>query len=82
MNVKTILFQTIQFRVITVSMSKTVLFQIIQFSISTQFSSVRLIDWALSAGKRGPGNGDNQRVLRIPQSFSITEASSSDGLVS
>ena len=32
---KTLQFQTIQFRVSTVSMSKTVLFQVIQFSISS-----------------------------------------------
>ena len=37
LNVKTVLYQTIQFSVSTVSMSKIVLFQIIQFSISTQF---------------------------------------------
>ena len=35
--VQTVLFQTIQFSVITVSMSKTVLFKTILFSISTQF---------------------------------------------
>ena len=34
---KIVLFQTIQFIVSTVSMSKTVSFQIIPFSISTQF---------------------------------------------
>ena len=39
-NVKTILFQTIQFSVSTVSLSKTVLLQTIQFCISTQFSSI------------------------------------------
>ena len=33
LNVKTILFQTIQFSISTVSMSKKVLFQTIQFSI-------------------------------------------------
>ena len=37
LNVKTVLYQTIQLCVSTVSMSKTVLFQTIQFSISTQF---------------------------------------------
>ena len=40
LNVKTILFQAIQFSVSTISMSKTVLFQVIQFCISTQFSSI------------------------------------------
>ena len=37
LNVKTVLYITIQFSVNTVSISKTVLFQIIQFSISTEF---------------------------------------------
>ena len=37
LNVKTFLFQTIQFSISTVSMSKTVLFQTIQFSIQKQF---------------------------------------------
>ena len=36
-NVKTVLFQTIQFNASTVLMLKTVLFQTIQFSIRTQF---------------------------------------------
>ena len=35
LNVKTVLYETIQFRVSRVSMSKTVPFQTIQFSIST-----------------------------------------------
>ena len=38
-NVKTVLYITIQFSVSTVSMSQTVPFQTIQFSISTQFKS-------------------------------------------
>ena len=37
LNVKTVLYQTIQFSVSRVSMSKTVPFQTIQFSISTWF---------------------------------------------
>ena len=37
LNVKTVLYYTIQLSVSTVSMSKTVPFQIIQFSISSQF---------------------------------------------
>ena len=40
LNVKTVLYITIQFSVSTVSMSKTVPFQTIQFSISMQFSSI------------------------------------------
>ena len=47
LNIKTVLFQTIQFSVSTVSMTKTVLFQTIQFSISTQFSSIWPIDRTL-----------------------------------
>ena len=47
LNVKTVLFQTIQFSINTVSMSKKVLFQTIQFSISTQFNSTWPIDRAL-----------------------------------
>ena len=37
LNVKTILFQTIQFSEIAVTISKTVLFQTSQFSIQKQF---------------------------------------------
>ena len=37
LNVKTVLYITIQFSVSTVSISKTVLFRTIQFSISMQF---------------------------------------------
>ena len=56
-NVETVLFQTTQFTVSTVSMSKTDLFQIIQFSTSTHLSSIWPIDRALSGdtilGQRG-----------------------------
>ena len=38
LNVKTVLYQTIQFSVSRVSMSKTVPFQTIKFSMNTQFS--------------------------------------------
>ena len=41
LNVKTVIYQTIQFSVSTVSMSKTVPFQPIQFSISIQFNCQR-----------------------------------------
>ena len=85
LNVKTILFQTIQFSVSTVSMSKTVPFQIIQFSISTQFSSIWPIDRTLSTatilGQGGPGSDGIKGVLRIPLSSSITGISPSDCLV-
>ena len=67
-------------------MSTTVLFQAIQFSISTQFSSIWPIDRTLSGantpGQSGPGSNGNNRVLCIPQSFSITGTSLSDYLVS
>ena len=66
-------------------MSKTFLIQTIQFSISTQFSSIWPIDIALSGAtipdQNGPGSDDNERVLRIPQSSSITGASPSDCFV-
>ncbi len=65
---------------------KTVLFQVIQFNISTQFSSIWNIDRTLSVatilGLSGPESNDNERVIHIPQSSSITGALSSDCLVS
>ena len=86
LNVKTVLFQTIQLSIITVSMSKTVLFQTIQFSISTQFSSIwpidRTISGATTSGQSGSGSDGNEGVLCIPQSSSITGASPSDCLES
>ena len=67
-------------------MSKSVLFETIQFSIITQFSSIWLIDRILSnattPGQSGPGSDGNKRVIYIPQSSNITEASPSDCLVS
>ena len=66
-------------------MSKTVSFQTFQFSISTQFNSIWPIDRTLSGAitpdERGPGDSDNEGVLRIPQSPSITGTSPSDCLV-
>ena len=63
----------------------TVLFQVIQFSKSTHFSSISPIDRTLSGatapGQSGPGGDDNEGVLRIPQSFSITGITPSDCLV-
>ena len=65
---------------------KTVLFQTIQFSINTQFSSIWPIDRTLSSttnpGQSEPGSDGNKEVLHIPQSSSITGASSSDCFVS
>ena len=58
---------------------KRILFQTIQFCISKDFSSIWPIDRTLSAatspGQSGPGNDDNNGVLRIPQSSSITRTS-------
>ena len=63
-------------------MSKLVLYQAIQFNISMQFSSIWLVDRALSGtttpGQSRPGSNDNEGVLRIPQSSSITETSPLD----
>ena len=67
-------------------MSKTVLFQAIQFSISTLFSSIWPTDRVLSGyttpSQSGPRSDGNERVLRIPQSSTITGISPSDCLVS
>ena len=64
---------------------KTILFQIIPFSISKLFSSVWPIDRTLSGattpGQSETGSDGNEGVLHIPQSSSITGASS-DCLVS
>ena len=65
---------------------KTVLFQTIQFSISTQFSSIwpidRILSGATTPGLSEPGSDGNKGVLCIPQSFNITETSTSDCFVS
>ena len=74
LNVKTVLFQAIQF-----SLS-------VQFNISMQFSSIWPIDRALSGattqGQSGPGSDGNEGVLCIPQSSCINGTSSSGYLVS
>ena len=61
------------------------LFQTIQFSISTQFSSIwpitRAILGTTNLGHSGSGSYGNDRVLRIPQSSSITGTSPSDSSV-
>ena len=65
---------------------KKILIQTIQFSIGTQFSSIQLIDKALSSattpGHSGSESKGNEGVLCIPQSSSITGTSPSDCLVS
>ena len=89
-DIKTVLFQTIQFSLRTVFFVctqlnvKTALFQLfqtIQFSISTWFSSTWPIG-ATTLGSNGPGSNGNEEVLCIPQSSSIIRASPSDCLVS
>ena len=81
----TVLFQTIQFCISTVSMSKIGQFQTIQFSISMHFSSIWPIDKTLSGtttrGHSGPKSDGNEGVLHIPQRSSITGTSLSDCLV-
>ena len=88
---QTVLIQTIQFSISidfihTQLNVKTVLFQAIQFSMSTQFSFIwplnRTRSVATTSGQSGPGSDDNEEVLCIPQSSSITATSQSDCLVS
>ena len=56
------------------------------FNIGTQFSSIwpieRTLSGAATPGQNGPSSNDNEWVLHIPQSFSITVTSLSDCLVS
>ena len=58
-------------------MSITVLFHAIQFSFSKQFSSIcpqdRTLLGATTPGQSEHGSGAHERVLRIPQSSSITD---------
>ena len=69
LNVKTVIFQTIQFSVSTVSKSKTVLFQVIQFSISTQFISVwpiyRTLSDASTPDQSEPGSDGNEATALL-----------------
>ena len=67
LNVKIVLFQTIQFSVIT------------QFSSIWPID--RTISSATTPGQSGPGSDGNEEVLCIPQSSSIIEAVSSDCFV-
>ena len=68
LNIKTVLFQTIQFSTST------------QFSSIRPLN--RTLPGATTPRQRGPGSDDNKRVLCIPQSFSVTEALPFDCLVS
>ena len=67
-NVKTVLFQTIQF--------------IISTQFSSIYPINRTLSGATTPGQSGPGSDGNKGVLHIPQSSSITGASPSDCLVS
>ena len=92
LNVKRVLFQTIQFNVCTVSMSKTDLFQPIQFSISTQFTCKTVLFQAIQFSISTHFSSiwpyqvrvdlGNEGVLCISQSSSIAGTSPSDCLVS
>ena len=68
LNVKTILFQAIQFCMST------------QFSSIWPID--RTLSGATTPGQSGPGSDSRERVLCIPQSSSITGTSSSDYVVS
>ena len=61
---------------------KSVLFQKIKFSISRLLSFIKTITNATNQGQSKSGSGDNEGVLRIPQSSSITGTSPSECLVS
>ena len=82
-NVKTVLFQTIQFSISTqFKCQKTAPFPTNQSSISIQFSSSWSIDRTLSGanspGQSGPGSDSNEGILWILQSSSITGTDPSD----
>ena len=68
LNVKTILFQAIQFSIST------------HFSFVWPIN--RTLSDANTPSQRGPGSSCNEEVLRISQSSSITETSPSEFLVS
>ena len=65
---------------------ETVLLLTIQFRTSTKFSSIcpidRILSGAITPNQKGPGSDGNKGIRCIPQSSSITGASSSDYLVS
>ena len=67
-------------------MSEPVLFQLIHFTISSHFTSTwpidRILSGATTPGQSGSGSKDNEGVLRIPQSSTITGTSPWDCLVS
>ena len=49
---------------------------------SSIWSTDRILSYVTTPGKSGPGNNENEGILCIPQSSSITGASPSDCLVS
>ena len=68
LNIKTVLFQVIQFSIST--------------HFSSIWPVDRTLSGATTPSQSGPGSDDNKGVLRIPQSSSITGTSQSDYLVS
>ena len=68
LNIKTVLFQTIQFNVST--------------RFTSIWPIDRTLSGATTPGQGGPGSDSNKQVLHIPQSSCITEASPSNCLVS
>ena len=66
LNIKTVLFQAIQFSIST--------------HFSSIWPIDRTLSGATTSGQCGPESDSNEGVLRIPQSSNITETSPSDGL--
>ena len=74
LNNKTVLFQTIQFR----------MFHLFALSLNVKKFYItydRTQSVATTPGQSGPGSNGNEGVLRIPQSLSITGTLSTDSLV-
>ena len=85
LNVKIVLFKTIQFSISSFNV-KTVLLQTIQFSICTQFSSIWSIERTLSgvttSEQSRPARNGSKWVLRLSQSSSIHGTTPLDCLAS
>ena len=88
-NVKTVLFQTVLSQTVQFSISIQFQYQkhfyFKQFGLAYVHSSIlldRTLIGATIPGQSGPESDGNERVLRIPQSSSLTEASPSDCFVS
>ena len=86
LNVKTVLFQTIQFSVSSQITYQNSSIQVVHFTVITHFSFIWPIDRTLSRAntpdQSGPGSDLNEGILYIPQNSSITGTSPSDCLVS